>query len=128
MVYPEMSQGMGQLSPGQRPIPWRGPRLSLNKMVIKMILIVECCSRKYPPKSYEFQNICQLATLTRLQMCDVIVVQVKSSLSLPPCTIITHFVERRQSVDLLQLEPVRLCLDALEELEPLTMYQENPPL
>ncbi|GFV53418.1 hypothetical protein TNCV_2205541 [Trichonephila clavipes] len=28
----------------------------------------------------------------------------------------------------LQLEPVRRCLDALEELEPLAMYQEDPPL
>ncbi|GFV76128.1 hypothetical protein TNCV_4672171 [Trichonephila clavipes] len=28
----------------------------------------------------------------------------------------------------LQHEPVRRCLDALEELEPLAMYQEDPPL
>ncbi|GFW59241.1 enhancer of polycomb homolog 1 [Trichonephila clavipes] len=28
----------------------------------------------------------------------------------------------------LQLEPVRRCLDALEEFEPLAMYQEDPPL
>ncbi|GFX88958.1 hypothetical protein TNCV_2852581 [Trichonephila clavipes] len=28
----------------------------------------------------------------------------------------------------LQLEPVRRCLDALEELESLAMYQEDPPL
>ncbi|GFX07984.1 hypothetical protein TNCV_1236651 [Trichonephila clavipes] len=28
----------------------------------------------------------------------------------------------------LQIEPVRRCLDALEELEPLAMYQEDPPL
>ncbi|GFW03650.1 hypothetical protein TNCV_1585321, partial [Trichonephila clavipes] len=28
----------------------------------------------------------------------------------------------------LQLKPVRRCLDALEELGPLAMYQEDPPL
>ncbi|GFT61091.1 hypothetical protein TNCV_4558251 [Trichonephila clavipes] len=40
-------------------------------------------------------------------------------------------VGKRESLALsvtLKLEPVRRCLDALEELEPLAMYEEDPPL
>ncbi|GFW41042.1 hypothetical protein TNCV_414511 [Trichonephila clavipes] len=34
---------------------------------------------------------------------------------------------RCQNLKVLQLEPVRRCLDVLKELESLAMYQEDPP-
>ncbi|GFV92895.1 hypothetical protein TNCV_1692881 [Trichonephila clavipes] len=49
-------------------------------------------SRLYSPKNWEFQMICHLATRDDRRHCVV--------LGLPPYTIITHLVERRQSVKL----------------------------
>ncbi|GFX77992.1 hypothetical protein TNCV_971471 [Trichonephila clavipes] len=66
-------------------------RLSLNKITIRIISTVNCYFRLHSPKNWEFRMICQLATCDDCLPC--------LGLGLPPYTIITHSVKRRQSVE-----------------------------
>ncbi|GFV07183.1 hypothetical protein TNCV_3602011 [Trichonephila clavipes] len=66
-------------------------RLSLNKIVIRIISTVKCYSRLYSPKNWKFQTICQMAVCDDHRPCK--------RLGLPPYTIITHSVKRRQLIE-----------------------------
>ncbi|GFV45491.1 hypothetical protein TNCV_5124371 [Trichonephila clavipes] len=67
-------------------------RLSLNKIMIRIISTVKCYFRLYYPKNWNFRTIYQQATCDDRLPCI--------SLCLPPCTVMTHSVKRRQSAEL----------------------------
>ncbi|GFX71875.1 hypothetical protein TNCV_1442991 [Trichonephila clavipes] len=41
-------------------------QLGLNKMIIRVILIIKCFARSYLPNNWEFRTQCQLTTMSKL--------------------------------------------------------------
>ncbi|GFV41438.1 hypothetical protein TNCV_5048431 [Trichonephila clavipes] len=66
-------------------------RIGLNKIMIRIISTDKCFFPLYSPKNWEYWTICQLVTCDDRHPCI--------DLSLPPYTIITHSVKRRQLVE-----------------------------
>ncbi|GFV40428.1 hypothetical protein TNCV_2535961 [Trichonephila clavipes] len=79
------AQGLSPMGPSSH------SRLCLNKAMVRIISTVKCYFRLHYPKNWEFRTICQLATCGDHRP--------RTGLGLPPYTIITHSVIRRQSVE-----------------------------
>ncbi|GFX21140.1 hypothetical protein TNCV_4367191 [Trichonephila clavipes] len=82
----------GPTGPGPRTMVSIGvSSRSRLKIMIRIISIVKCYFRLYSPKNWEFRTICQLVTCENLPPCI--------GQDLPPYTLITHLVKRRQLVE-----------------------------